>query len=125
MSLNTSATHVTVRETLKQLNFPQIVKQKMKERNQKLSVFSQQIGRDGSYFSRRINDYDQPVSVILLLSLALEANLLEPFSNLLPASIPVTEKEKELQLKIASLEKQLEELGKERDIYKNIVLQTR
>jgi hypothetical protein len=43
----------------------------------------------------------------------------------LPASIPVTQKEKELQSKTASLKKQLEEPGKERDIYKNIMLQTR
>ena len=42
--------------------------------------------------------------------------------NLLPESIRITQKEKDLQAQIAALQQQTEALAKERDIYKAIVM---
>ena len=120
-----NANHKNIKQLLKTLRFPQMLKAKITEKRFSLSSLSEYLGKHHTYFQRSVNNYDHQVSLIIALSIALHTNMFEPFINLLPEELRITQREKELQAQITDLEKQLAELGKERDIYKSIVLQTR
>lgn len=109
-------------EMLKQVNFPLVIRIKMKDKEKRFAKLSLQIGRSPSYLDKQLKQTDQPASLLILLSNHLQTNLFEPFMNLLPDDIRITQKEKTLQAEIAALQKQIEDLTKERDIYKGIVM---
>lgn len=118
-------THSKTGEMLKMVDLTALVSAKTAENKTNMLKLAKAMGRNESYLYTKLKNKDQPVSVLLLLSYHLQSNLFEPYMKLLPENVSITQKEKDLQAQIADLQKQLADLAKERDIYKNILMQPR
>ncbi len=114
--------HINIKPSLGLLNLPLTVRTRVKEMNTNLRQLSINMGRSVNYLHKQLHNNDQPISVLILLSLHLQTNLFEPYLTLLPASISATAKERELQNQVIALQAELQDVKKERDIYKAVVM---
>jgi len=114
--------HRNIIPKLKEINFPLQVSYYAKQREINLTQLSKNIGRTPTYLHHQIHKPDQPISLLLILSFHLQQNLLEPYQYIIPESCRTTNAEKALQQQIAALQKELEDVKKERDIYKAIAM---
>ena len=119
------STGITIKEAEKRIdevNLPAIIKQKVNESNKNMTKLSKLLGRELSYMAQQLERKNVNVPLLYALSNHLNVNLFEPFLNLLPEDVRVTQKEKELQQQIADLQKQLDDTKRERDLLKEILM---
>lgn len=83
------------------------------------------ISENENYISQQIKHKNINIPLLYTLTIWLNVNMFEPFLLMLPEHKRGTRKEKELGEEIARLNKELEDLKKERDIYKEIALKPR
>lgn len=114
--------HHNIQPRLEEINLSLMVSVYAKEREISIVQLSKNIGRNRAYLHQQLAKPDQPISLLLLLSTHLQHNLLEPYQAIIPETCRTTNAEKALQQQIAALQKELEEVKKERDIYKAIVM---
>lgn len=114
--------HHNIKPRLAEINLPLMVNVYAKEREISVIQLSKNMGRSASYLHHQLAKPDQPISLLLLLSTHLQHNLLESYQAIIPDTCRTTNAEKALQQQIAALQKELEEVKKERDIYKAIVM---
>ncbi|MEP6467577.1 MAG: hypothetical protein ABJB05_14805 [Parafilimonas sp.] len=114
--------HGKITQLLQQINFAAILESKMQQQNISPKRLSEDIGHSKSYLYRQMEHNNQTASLLMVLSTHLQCNLFEPYINLLPEEVRITQREKDLQAEINSLHKQIEDITKERDIYKSIAM---
>jgi hypothetical protein len=122
MTMSAIFNHHNIKPRLADINLSLLVGVYAKEREISIIQLSKNIGRTASYLHHQLAKPDQSISLLLLLSTHLHHNLLEPYQAIIPESCRTTYAEKTLQQQIAALQKELEEVKKERDIYKAIVM---
>ena len=99
-----------------------LVKHHIKENKQGLNNLSRLVGKPQGYVSQQLKRKNASLPLLYALSLHLNVNLFEPFVALLPENISPTRKEKQLQQQILDLQKQLDDVKKERDLLEKIVM---
>jgi len=114
--------HHNVKPLLQQINLPLYFSTAQEDRKLNAGQLSKYIGRSKNYLYKQLQNPDQPISILLMLSIHLQQNFFDPVLGLLPENIRPTNTEKALQQQIAALQKELEDVKKERDIYKTIAM---
>ncbi len=112
--------HIT--EKAKQVNLPLLVRIQVNVRETNVRQLSLLMGGGPSFLSRAIKRKDHHISLLIALSIHLDKNLLEYYLPLLPITIRATKRETELLQQLAELQKQLEAVTKERDMFRDAVL---
>jgi hypothetical protein len=114
--------HRNIIPKLEHLNLPLTVS--IQQRIQTISTkqLSINMGRSANYLHKQLKNPDQPISMLIMLSTHLQYNFLEPYHSILHSGVPPTRAEKALQQQIADLQKELEAVKNERDIYKAVVM---
>lgn len=114
--------HRNVVPRLKMIDLPLEVS--IQQRIQTISTkqLSINMGRSANYLHKQLKNPDQPISILITLSTHLQYNFLDLYQSILPYGIPPTRAEKTLQQQIADLQKELEAVKNERDIYKAVVM---
>ena len=107
---------------IKELNIPVLIKHHLNENRQGYNRISRLLGKEDSFLSQQMKRKNPSLAVFYTLSIHLQTNLFEPFQNLLPDHIRPTLKEKQLQQQIEDLQKQVADIAKERDIFKEILM---
>ncbi len=114
--------HTNIKPLLQNINLPLYFSSVQEDKKVTAMQLSKYIGRSKNYLYKQLQNPDQPISIIVMLSIHLQYNFFEPVLTLLPENIRPTKAELALQQQIAALQKELEEVKKERDIYKGIVM---
>lgn len=114
--------HKKAQELVEQLNFSALVYNKMTAHNTSPMELSIDLGQHRGYLYRQLKYNNQSAAIILALSEHLQTNLFEPYVKLLSEELQITQREKDLQAHITTLQQQIAELTKERDIYKTIAM---
>ncbi len=117
--------HKKAQDLIKSINFPGIVARKMAEHNTSPMQLSKDIGQNRNYLYQQLSHSNQSASIILTLSEHLQTNLFGPYINLLSDALrttAITQHEKDLEAQVATLQQQLADITKERDIYKSIAM---
>lgn len=114
--------HAKAQELVSNINFVSLVYQKIADHHTTAMRLSKDMGQNSNYLYRLLTHNNQSAALILALSQHLKTNLFEPYVNLLPEDLRVTQREKELQGQIVALQQQIADLTKERDIYKSIAM---
>lgn len=120
--MNNGISHKKAQELVGQLQFSPLVYKKMAEHNTSPMKLSLDIGQNRGYLYRQLKYNNQSAAILLALSAHLQTNLFEPYVKLLPEELQTTQREKDLQAQINTLQQQIAELTKERDIYKTIAM---
>lgn len=110
-----------IAEQARRINLPLVVKVKARQNETSIHHLSLIMGNDGNFLSRTLRRKDHHISLLIALSLHLQTNLLEQYFQLLPENLRATKTEKQLQLQMDEMEKQLMEVIKERDWLKQVV----
>ena len=87
-----------------------------------MQQLSELMGKPGTFIKNNLAGKRISLPLLYALSVHLKQNLFEPFLTILPEPLRATQRETALQEEIASLQKQLAEMTKERDIYKEVAL---
>ena len=104
------------------INVPLLVKHYMEEHKLSHQHLSKLMGKHKNYITQQVNRKNTSLALLHALSVHLQTNLFEPFQNLLPENLRTTKREQQLQQQIDTLNKQLADVSKERDLLKEIVM---
>jgi hypothetical protein len=107
---------------LKALNLPLQVQVQLEKNSTNKQQLSKNLGRSSNYLHYQLPKPDQSMATLLALSIHLQYNFIDAYLTLLPENIRPTSAEKTLQQQIAALQKELEDVKKERDLLKEIVM---
>ena len=120
--MDSTATLKDAEEKLKALNLAAIVMKTAETKNLNFAKLSKLMHKSDSFVSARLGRKKLSMPILFALSQHLQTNLFEPYTNLLPEAVRATAHEKQLQLQITDLQKQLDDMRKERDLLKEIVM---
>lgn len=104
------------------INIPLLVTHHVNENKQTLAKLSRIISKPNGFISQQLERKNPSLPLLYALSIHLQTNLFEPLNNLLPEHIRPTRQEKALQQQLTILQQQYDDLKKERDLLKEIVM---
>lgn len=109
-------------QKIREISFKNLVKHQANEKRIGLNQLGRMMGKDNNFITVQLSRKNIDLPLLYALSLHLSTNLFEPFQNLLPENIRPTQQEKARQQEIEDLQKQINDLTKERDLLKEIVM---
>lgn len=111
-----------IEKTIYDMNATHWLRILLDKKQMSMALVSKSIGKNKNYLNSKKRKRQFTSADLMILSMYLDTNLFEWYSDRLPEHIRFTKKEEELRQQLGDLQKQLDAVSKERDWMKEALL---